>query len=386
MKNYFGKLAFIAAISTTLLSPGSALAASSITQSVNDASLTYGTEIRITGAVQPAASEALVVELSTNRGSSWSQISSGTSAADGSYSLTASPATGGQIRVRAADSSAAAAPAEITVAPRITIAKLGRGQTFVGAPVVMTVAPSSYRGYVTFSAGRGSAAQRVRVRARNGRVSTTAPTPAVGRVRITVQAAAYDGLAATSTSTVATASARSLASGMRGADVRALNLRLRALGFKTPPATSRFDYRLADAVLAFHKSQRMSRSMRVSAGTWRRLVAARPMRARYDTAGTHIEVDKRRQILMVVRDGDVLGTLHVSTGATGNTPVGSFRVYQKGGSYLFKFMAFHGNFGIHGYNPVPAFPASHGCVREPMWIAAWTFSHMRIGSRVYIYT
>ena len=71
---------------------------------------------------------------------------------------------------------------------------------------------------------------------------------------------------------------------------------------------------------------------------------------------------------LVVRDGEVLGTLHVSTGATGNTPVGHFHVYSKGGSFLYKFMAFLGNFGIHGYVPVPAVPAACLAVFVPMTV------------------
>jgi lipoprotein-anchoring transpeptidase ErfK/SrfK len=129
----------------------------------------------------------------------------------------------------------------------------------------------------------------------------------------------------------------------------------------------------------------MRRSMSVSSGTWQALVDAKPLRARYRRSGTHLEVDKSKQIMMVVRDGEVLGALHVSTGATGNTPVGRFKVYQKGGSYLYKFMAFYGNFGTHGYPSVPANPASHGCVRQPNWIASWTFSKVKIGDSFYVY-
>ncbi len=44
---------------------------------------------------------------------------------------------------------------------------------------------------------------------------------------------------------------------------------------------------------------------------------------------THIEVDKRRQILMVVKNGKVHGLICVSTGATGNTPEGTLRIQQK---------------------------------------------------------
>jgi lipoprotein-anchoring transpeptidase ErfK/SrfK len=48
-------------------------------------------------------------------------------------------------------------------------------------------------------------------------------------------------------------------------------------------------------------------------------------------------------------------------------------------------MDFYRNFAMHGYPSVPAYPASHGCVREPMWVADWTYQHSWVGETVYIY-
>ena len=43
-------------------------------------------------------------------------------------------------------------------------------------------------------------------------------------------------------------------------------------------------------------------------------------------------------------------------------------------------------FAIHGYPEVPAYPASHGCVRIPMWLAPKLFEQIPMGSAIYIYT
>jgi lipoprotein-anchoring transpeptidase ErfK/SrfK len=48
-------------------------------------------------------------------------------------------------------------------------------------------------------------------------------------------------------------------------------------------------------------------------------------------------------------------------------------------------MTFHGNFAIHGYYSVPVYPASHGCVRVPMWLADWLYDRSFVGERVYVY-
>jgi hypothetical protein len=158
-----------------------------------------------------------------------------------------------------------------------------------------------------------------------------------------------------------------------------------ALGLHTPGATTLWDHRVSDVILAFHKAKGMARTTSMNLATWRRMSASSRLRPRYTRPYNHVEVDKTRQILMLVRNGRVRGTIHVSTGATGNTPLGNWNIYQRGGSYLYKFMAFVGNFGIHGYPSVPAYPASHGCVREPMWAAAWTYNNTTLGERVIIY-
>ena len=48
-------------------------------------------------------------------------------------------------------------------------------------------------------------------------------------------------------------------------------------------------------------------------------------------------------------------------------------------------MTFHGGFAIHGFSPVPAYPASHGCVREPIWAADWTYEQTPVGTPVDVY-
>ena len=48
-------------------------------------------------------------------------------------------------------------------------------------------------------------------------------------------------------------------------------------------------------------------------------------------------------------------------------------------------MTFHTHYAIHGFPSVPAYPASHGCVRIPIWIADWLYQQSPVGERVYVY-
>lgn len=47
-------------------------------------------------------------------------------------------------------------------------------------------------------------------------------------------------------------------------------------------------------------------------------------------------------------------------------------------------MYFRGGFAIHGYPSVPAYPASHGCVRIPMWFAPGLYSRHEHGTAIYV--
>jgi lipoprotein-anchoring transpeptidase ErfK/SrfK len=124
-----------------------------------------------------------------------------------------------------------------------------------------------------------------------------------------------------------------------------------------------------------------------------RLVAADPhrRRARVPAArfpGDHVEVDKTRQVLFVVRGGKVTLVVPTSTGATGNTPAGEWRVYRKVAGHdwvLYYPSYFLRGFAVHGYPDVPPYPASHGCARIPLWIAQTVYGEMPDGSTVYVY-
>jgi PKD repeat protein len=207
-------------------------------------------------------------------------------------------------------------------------------------------------------------------------------TAAPGAISVAVSAA---GVRRTLTTSVVEPS---LAFGSHGASVRALEQRLRDLHYMLKAVDGLYAYDTYEAVLAFQKANGVARTGRVDAALWRRLRSAQTPAPRYRGLGMHIEVDKSRQILLQVRDGAVVGVLHVSTGATGNTPVGTWHVYRKvpGWSWVLWYpMFFKGGFAIHGYPSVPAYPASHGCVRVPMWAAPGLFSNWAYGTTVVVY-
>lgn len=181
--------------------------------------------------------------------------------------------------------------------------------------------------------------------------------------------------------------AQSLGPGSSGLSAFALDRRLHELHYALGRVDGYYGQDDVDAVTAFQKLHGLARTGRVDAGVWTELDRATVPRARYP--GTHIEVSKGLQVLLVVRNGEVALVSTASTGATGNTPLGHFHVFSKVPGYNAKQMYyssfFVGAFAIHGYHDVPAYPASHGCVRIPLWLAVRVYSLIDYGTDVYIY-
>jgi PKD repeat protein len=184
-----------------------------------------------------------------------------------------------------------------------------------------------------------------------------------------------------------------LALGSRGPPVRELGARLRSLHFAAP-AGNHFDDRMLDAVYAFEKVYGLPRTGVADARFWRALAVSRPPIPRYAHPADHLEVNKGRQVLYVVRNARVVLIVPISTaGVPGTyTPVGRFSIYRKVVGFdpsplgtLYDPMYFTGGYAIHGNPSVPPYPASHGCVRVPMWVAAQLYRSNPYGATVYVY-
>ena len=136
----------------------------------------------------------------------------------------------------------------------------------------------------------------------------------------------------------------------------------------------------------------MTRTGRVTPALWcLGFETAQVPRVRDPGPYRHIEIDKKRQVLFQVVGGRVVRVVHVSTGATGNTPVLLLARLQQCPRIPPELHVFHALFPRRVRHPrsstgsVPAYPASHGCVRMPMWIAPTIFASNDYGAAVYIH-
>ena len=156
--------------------------------------------------------------------------------------------------------------------------------------------------------------------------------------------------------------------------------------------TGVFDDASARAVMAYRKVNGMPRSYSPTESIVRRVLAGKgAFKPRYPGDGRHVEADLSRQVLALVnRRGRVHRVYHTSTGAPATpTVIGRFRVYRKSigtnavgmvhSSYFIR------GYAIHGYPSVPAYNASHGCLRVPIPNAWSIYEWVRMGTVVRVY-
>jgi lipoprotein-anchoring transpeptidase ErfK/SrfK len=106
--------------------------------------------------------------------------------------------------------------------------------------------------------------------------------------------------------------------------------------------------------------------------------------------GRHAEGDLTLQLLALADGKNVVAIYPISSGKPSTpTILGNFRVYSRVPGYLPDGMYysnfFFSGYAIHGYNPAPDYPASHGCMRLPIVDAISAFNWLGIGDWVDVY-
>jgi hypothetical protein len=193
--------------------------------------------------------------------------------------------------------------------------------------------------------------------------------------------------------------------GATGAAVTDVQNRLMSMGYWLPGANGVFDSNMQQAIWAFQKANGLPRSGVVDDATQAGFrTAVRPL-AR-SASGSMIEIDKTRQILMVVENRYVRYVFNTSTGSdhpytldgagySAHTPEGVFSIIRQvdgpdhgplGTLWRPKYFTWSG-VAIHGYSSVPPYPASHGCTRVSNTAIDWMWANniLPIGLTVWVY-
>jgi hypothetical protein len=217
-----------------------------------------------------------------------------------------------------------------------------------------------------FTAGRDDASLRARV---GQLVRTLRAVPGVVGVRVRIEGGIPVGLfpGYDLRRTVREPAADAHAPALR--DVQQL---LADLGFMaTAGVTGAPGDETSVAVLAFQKWSGLPRTGLLDARTTGAIAHATRPQPFLRRPGRRVEILLGRQVALAIVDDRVERVFHISSGSYGRTPSGQFRVYRKERmSWSVPFSTwmpfasyFVGGIAFHAYPSVPAYPASHGCVR-----------------------
>jgi hypothetical protein len=190
---------------------------------------------------------------------------------------------------------------------------------------------------------------------------------------------------------------------LKAADHRVAEQRLADMGYWTGRVDGRWDVASRNALIAFQKVERLKPTGQLTRATFEILLNVNPP-SPLEKGEAHIEVDLIRQVLFVVDgDGTVTKILPVSTGngkpfksqgwtRDALTHPGRYQVRQKIpgwkksplGRMYYPVYFMYGT-AIHGYSSVPTRPASHGCVRIPMFAAKQFYKMIPVGMPVIVH-
>ena len=199
--------------------------------------------------------------------------------------------------------------------------------------------------------------------------------------------------------------------GAHGPAIRSIQQRLNQLGYYAGPADGRYGNDLREAVWAFKEVQglpmnALSNSV-ITVAFRQALLHPRQPVSKYPNGGAgRIEINLHIQVLVLYRANQPHLILHISSGGgyyfcasasnCGNavTPDGSYTALSYLPGTITVPLGFMRNpvffigtvYAIHGGEPVPWYPDSHGCVRIYDDAVEWFHNDVAIGSTpIYIF-
>lgn len=181
-----------------------------------------------------------------------------------------------------------------------------------------------------------------------------------------------------------------LKQGNSGDAVKVFNKLLEKLGYVNDEGRS-YDSATGRAVMAFRKVNKMARKESSSPGIFKKLAKGKGgFDLKHPGAGKHVESDLSRQVMVLASHGEVEEIYHISSGTSATPTIqGKFHFYRKDPGYnslgMYYSAYFIRGYATHGYHSVPDYPASHGCLRNPIPDSVHIYNWIDIGDPIYVY-
>jgi hypothetical protein len=152
-----------------------------------------------------------------------------------------------------------------------------------------------------------------------------------------------------------------------------------------------FGGKTARGVLAYRKVNDMTRSMRAGAGLVKSVFGGKgEYKVRHPEAGEHVEAPLSKQVLVFAKGDKPFAVYPMSSGKSSTpTVTGHFTFIRTEPGYnshgMYYSFYFYGGYAVHGYESVPDYPASHGCLRTFIADQPEIYNRIHYGEDIFVW-
>jgi len=113
-------------------------------------------------------------------------------------------------------------------------------------------------------------------------------------------------------------------------------------------------------------------------------------KVRYPNAGEHVEAPLSKQVLVFAKGDKPFAIYPISSGKSSTpTVTGHFEFIRQEPGYnshgMYYSFYFYGGYAVHGYESVPDYPASHGCLRTFIADQPEIYNRIYFGEDIFIW-
>jgi hypothetical protein len=302
------------------------------------------------------------------------------------------PASGAFAAPKAPKAGGPKGPERATVKIRIGHLHGGRAQIMSTVPVTGSVRPfvPGQRVEVTFYVN-GSRIETQRVRVRGGTFRARIRIEEAGKYAAGAHLPASRTLRGDTTVRKSwRVSFPALHEGQCGEVVIGFKKAMRKMGYIANSGRC-FGGKTGRGVLAYRKVNGMTRSARAGKGLVKRAFAGKgEYEVRHPDAGEHVEAPLSKQVLVFAKDDKPFAVYPVSSGKSSTpTVTGHFTFIRQEPGYnahgMYYSFYFYGGYAVHGYESVPDYPASHGCIRTFIADQPEIYERINFGESIFVF-
>ena len=144
-------------------------------------------------------------------------------------------------------------------------------------------------------------------------------------------------------------------------------------------------------VLAYRKVNEMTRSERAGAGLVKKAFSGKGgYTVRHPGGGEHLEAPLSKQVLVFAKGDKPFAIYPISSGKYSTpTVTGHYQFIRPEPGYnsegMYYSWYFYGGYAVHGYDSVPDYPASHGCLRTYIADQPEIYNRIHVGEDIWIW-